>query len=111
MSKKIVSVLLLASVIALCAAGYCQDSSDEQNTRQLNGTVSAIDWVVDKLVVRKSNDVGEADEITFVVPDYTPVTKGGNDYSLANINIGDKVTIEYHNSFAGLKVTSITVKQ
>lgn len=52
----------------------CQDSSEGQDIKQVNGTVSVIDWVVDKLVVR-TNDFGDTDEMTFVVPDDTSVTK------------------------------------
>lgn len=111
MRKKAAWFLVLASVIALCAAGYAQDTSGEDDIKKVSGTVCAINWVADKLVVR-TNDFGETDEITFVVPDNTPVTKAGNNTSLANINISDRVVVEYHrNSFAGLKATSITIKQ
>jgi hypothetical protein len=109
--KRYASFFILALSMTFGAAGYCQDRPDGQEAGQVSGTVCATDWVVDKLVVR-TIDFGGTDEMTFAVPDNTPVTKAGNNSSLANINIGDKVTVEYvRNSFAGLKAARITVKQ
>jgi hypothetical protein len=109
---KVITSLALFLGVFFSSGAYCQeDASESLNIRRVSGQVCATDWVSDKLVVR-TFEFGNTDEITFKVPDDTPVTKGQNNSSLANINIGDKVSVEYYReTFSGLKAVRITVKQ
>lgn len=107
--KKLI-ILILFFTLVLTTAGYCQDSGEEKIIRHTTGKVSAINWVADKLVVR-TYDYGSLDEMVFIVPDNTPVSKGAKEISFGNINIEDRVSIDYYSSFAGMKVTRIVVQQ
>lgn len=108
MKKLVIPVLFFT--LALATISYCQDSDDVKITRHTTGKVSAVDWVADKLVV-KTYDYGSLDEMVFIVPNNTPVSRGAKEISLTGINIEDRVSIDYYSSFAGLKVIRIVVQQ
>jgi len=117
MFKKLVVVCVLFFVAIAGADGYCQDLVSEASTKIVRGTVTEIDWVAGKVVVRTCdfgsiNEVTlKVDEITFKVTQDTKITKGTEDISLADMHLSDSVTVEYSNSLAGLKAVSITVIQ
>ncbi len=107
---KKIAITILFFTLALVSASYCQDSGEERIIRHTTGKVSAVDWVADKLIV-KTYDYGSLDEMVFIVPDNTPVSRGAKEISLASINIEDRVSIDYYSSFAGMKVVRIIVQQ
>jgi Fe-S cluster assembly scaffold protein SufB len=74
---------------------------------KLQGTIVAINWVGSTIVVR---DIQTTDQITFLVTRETRVTKGMHTISLSDLNVQDRVTIEYCDvHLVGLKALSVTV--
>jgi hypothetical protein len=108
MAKKSL-IILCIFLIAFSCSGYCQDSTDESKADIVKGVVAAVDWVAGILVVR-TMDFGNIDEITFEVPDDVEITKGTNSIGFSSINLTDPVRVEYlGNSFSGLKAVRIMV--
>lgn len=106
-------IILCVCIIACACAGkitcYAQekDQSKSCNFMKLQGKIVAIDWVGSFIVVR---DIRSTDQITFLVPRETKITKGSNTISLSDLHVQDQVTIEYCDAhFVGLKALSVTV--
>jgi hypothetical protein len=113
MMKRKMFVLSLLFVIVLCSFGYCQNSASAKQIRRATGRVVDVDWVAGKIVVRTEDfDSGNVDEITFQVPDNTPITRGTDNIDLSDINQSDLVIVEYDNSsLVGAKAITITVQE
>lgn len=110
MIKNRIVILALLFGILLAAPGYCQEPCQKAEVGNVTGTIAGIDWVGGKLVV-KTNDFGSTDEVVFMVPDGTKVIKGTDSIWFSDLNVGDRVTVEYLKSasFEGLKAVSIAV--
>jgi hypothetical protein len=105
--KKTLTAFILVTWILEGSVLYCQAPPQEE-IKFAKGQVVAVDWVANKLVV-DTHSFGGPDQITFVVPDKTPINKGNNTISLANINVCDMVSVEYYSSFSGAVTTHISV--
>jgi len=100
-------------ILAICAGSiswsYCDidtDTSAEHFIRVIKGNISSVNWVGSEIVVKTFDD-----ETTIFVSHSTRITKRGVSIQLSDINISDKVTVEYYNDSPGpLKAVSITVK-
>jgi hypothetical protein len=76
--------------------------------KTLEGKIADIDWVASDIVVKTFDG---ADEITFMVPRDTKITKGTDIIDLSDLNQEDQVTVQYYDDhLAGLKTVSIVVK-
>jgi hypothetical protein len=87
----------------------CAQEKDQKtcNFMKLQGKIIAINWVASSIVVM---DIQSSDQITFLVPRETKITKGSSTISLSDLNVQDQVTIEYCDAhFVGLKALSVTV--
>jgi hypothetical protein len=85
---------------------YALDLTQQDASQSISGRIVSKDWVADTLIVNTGSD-----EMTFVVPNGTKITKGTHSSSLSEININDYVTIEYYKTqHAGLKAINITVR-
>lgn len=100
--KNLASLTLSLVYVGMASLGVCQ----EESTQMLSGNVSQTDWVGSKITVRVGSYVaGNVDEMTFYVPNDASITCGTEDMSLADIQVGDPVRIEYYrNSFSGFYV-------
>ena len=108
--RKIKAIFTILFFMFCSCLGFCQNTAGEEKTKIVQGNVSSMDWVADKLVVR-TMDFGTSDEITINVSDDTDITKGTASVSFNDINLSDKITVEYfRNSFAGLKAVHITIQ-
>jgi len=104
-------ILVIILGIAVPKSSYPQDNSKKQEM-SVRGTIVDVDWVAGKILVRYYDQYAAADELTFIVTSDTKIYKGTDTIALDDINMSDRVTVEYYNdSFAGLKAISITVKQ
>lgn len=102
-------ILIAILILAIPCLTLAQDPNSSPETKVIRGTISAIDWVAGKIVVR-TVDFGEIDEITFIVSDGTQITKGSETIDFDALNQSSAVSVEYQpNSFAGLKATRITL--
>ena len=105
-------VLCLGIITSVCMARIpCCAQEEAQNKTcklmKLQGRIVSVDWVSSTIVVR---DIQSTDQITFLVPRETKITKGSNTISLSDLNVQDNVTIEYCDAhFVGLKALSVTV--
>jgi len=104
----VAAVVFMTAFLSLYAV-CCADTAKEVELSAVSGVVTAVDWVGDKIVVRTFHD-GQADEISFIVPDKAEIVKGTSKIPFGNINIADKVTVQYYGDFGGLKAVRITVK-
>jgi len=101
----LIAIIILFSTAICC---YGQDPGD--SIRMLTGSVTDKNWVGQKLTV-KTNAYGVPDEITFFVPDHTKCTRGAAEVSFSDVNISDRVTVEYYSSMSGLRAVHINVKR
>jgi len=108
MSRTVISAVLLISAFFV-APGNCDTSVREIELSIVSGVVTAVDWVGDKLIIRTFYG-GQADELNFLVPDKAVITKGAANITFGNINIADKVTVQYYSDLSGLRAVRITVK-
>ena len=82
---------------------FGEDISD-QPIFTVQGTVNQVNWVKQVLVVYSFGD-----ELSIFIPDRTPIRRGADDISLADINMGDPVTVKYYNATPGpLKAVSVS---
>lgn len=105
MKPLLLSLLITTASLTSLSFSWAQNSQ-QQEVQTISGYVKIKDWVADKLIVNTGSD-----EMTFVVPNGTRVTKGIHNSSLSEININDYVTIEYYDAqHAGLKAVTITIR-
>ena len=107
MKKIIISGMVI--ILMSAAIGFCQDAPNQDSVKTITGEVAKVDWVGNKIVVRTFDSINY-DEILFYISEDTNIIKGGSEISLADINLSDKVSVNYSGSFAGLKALQITVK-
>ena len=105
---RIIIVLTLLFIMHPTPPVHCQEPGLTQKIQVVRGKVREVNWVAGKLVV-KTNDFGQTDDITFLVPDNTKITKGTSTISLGNINISSWVTVEFYSTLSGLRAVHITV--
>jgi hypothetical protein len=106
-------MLLFGASTACLVPGYCQNSGNVKQIKTVSGDIADLDWVGQKIVVRWLQTQGQVkhDEITIFVPEDIKITKGSNTVSFSELNISDRVTVEYYNSSPGpLKAVSVTVE-
>lgn len=96
-------VFFLMAVSGIFSVSYSQNQDSRRGVSTITGTVVSVDWVAGKLVV-DTNDYGNADEVTFVVPADAVLTRGTEEIELADIDDEDEVQVEFTNSLAGLIV-------
>ena len=105
MKRLILFILITTAGLTSPSFSWAQNSG-QQEVQTISGYVKVKDWVSDTLIVNTGSD-----EVAFVVPNGTQVTKGIHNSSLSEININDYVTIEYYETqHAGLKAIKITVR-
>jgi hypothetical protein len=109
LSGVVAAAVVVMAVILPLSVVCCADTEKEADLSAVSGVVTAVDWVGDKIVVRTFH-AGQADEISFIVPNETVIVKGASRIPFGDINIADKVTVQYHGDFGGLKAVRITVK-
>ena len=110
MQKITMVVVLFFLLVAVSAGDYCYSQDSQEQVMTVRGKVKDVSWVADRLVINNPT-FGGSDEITFLVPHGTKITRGGSQIGLSEVNIADNVTVEYVNSLAGLKVLHIIVKR
>lgn len=104
------NTLRIAAVVLIIAVQFFgaellfgEDIPEDQPIMTINGTVTQIDWVKGVIVV---SYFGDEQEVS--VPEGTPIRRGDDDIMLADIDIGDPVTVKYYNASPGLlKAVSI----
>lgn len=96
-------VFFLMAVWGISSVSYSQNQNSRAEVRTITGTVVAVDWVGEKLVV-DTNDYGNADEVTFVVPKDAVLTRGTETIGLSDVEEEDQVQVEFSNSLVGLMV-------
>lgn len=105
---KICAIALFIFSTLFFSPALCEVRQNKAELFVVSGTVTAVDWVGGRMVVRTFR-AGQADEITFIVPDGAIITKGTAAITFGNINIADKVTVQYHGDLSGLRAVRITV--
>ncbi|MFH1198872.1 MAG: hypothetical protein V1650_01760 [Candidatus Omnitrophota bacterium] len=95
MKKILVIVFSLLILMGAFGAAYSQNGVDAQDLTA-NGVVMSKDWVGQILSIQCYVD-NSVDQITFYVADAAEVYKNGGSWSLTEINVGDNVTVTYHN--------------
>jgi hypothetical protein len=106
-------VLCVGIITCVCTARIpccAQETGQNENCSfmKLQGRIVAVDWMSSTIVV---SDIQSADQITFLVPRETKITKGANTISFSDLNVQDQVSIEYCDAhFVGLKALSVAVK-
>jgi hypothetical protein len=104
--------ILLAAIVLFGAVLFipCRVMAQEDPSKQCvymaaTGTVSAVDWVGNLLVVNTGGD-----DLSLVVDRDTVFKKGSSNITFAEVNQVDSVTVKYTDcNFAGLKAVSVTV--
>ena len=105
------------AVITFLLPGNFCFSQGEEGSRQIQsvtGSIVSTEWVGDIICVRwlQAEGIIGYDNLTISVPDGLKINKGTDIVTLANLNIGDNVTVKYYNdNFAGLKAVSLTVNR
>ena len=100
MIRKGMIALALLMGAALSTQGFCQEQAVKQGQTPIQkvkiatGTVEDIDWVAGQFMVR-TTDTTAPEELTFMVPGDTPITKGTETIGFADINLSNTVTVEY----------------
>ena len=108
-------IVLCVGIIITCvclARMPCCAQEEGQNKNcsfmKLQGRVVSINWVASTIIVEDNRDM---DQVAFLVMRETRITKGSNTITLSDLNVGDRVTIEYCDAhFVGLKALSVAVK-
>lgn len=110
MKNKHLIIFIIAGILVISSFGFCRNAISDQGVQKVMGDVRSVDWVAGKLVVRII-EKNSFDDIVFVVTRDTVITKLGNTINFLDINLSDKVTVEYcRPDFTGLKALQITVK-
>ena len=94
--------LVLSGLLTMVPSTYGQDASYQEVLKTVSGTVQEIDWVGGKIVV--ATDDGNADEVTFIIPDNAELTSGTDTIQPSDIEQGDRVDIQYVSRLHGLIV-------
>ena len=105
---KKISFLILVGLFSWATAMSCyaQQTEGDQQLHRASGSVVSTDWVRGTMIV----DTG-GDEIAFLVSGNTDVFKGDENWSFADINPNDMVTVTYGTgSLAGLRAVRIDVQ-
>ncbi len=99
--------IILLSFILFIATGMTSFASQETSskTRQITGTVTAIDTKNNTITVRKKNR-----EVTLIVEDKTGIIQCINKTSITHIKIGDRVTAKYKETVDKNKAKSVTIR-
>ncbi len=84
--------LAVLLVIGLLVPGYSQDGTSQM--KEIQGTIAGLDWAGSKLVLRTLIE-DNFDEVEFTVPDDVKVYKGTGDWSFSELNVGDRIVVEY----------------
>ena len=100
MKQIIIILIFLISVIVLEPTGL----ADSSKTRQITGSVTAIDITNSKITVTKKSK-----EVTVNVEEKTRFTQCTNNATIHDVKIGDKVTAKYKESAGGNTAKSITI--
>lgn len=99
------AILLAAGLVVPC---YPQDQTSQTN--EMQGTIAELDWAGSKLVLRTFID-NNFDEAVFIVPDDVKVYKGTGSWSFAELNVGDRIVVQYYpQKFMLPKIVSIRVE-
>jgi len=94
--------LVLSGLLTMVPSSYGQDAPYQEVLKTVSGTVQEIDWVGGKIVV--ATDDGNADEVTFIIPDNAELTSGTDTIQPSDIEQGDRVDIQYVSRLHGLIV-------
>lgn len=93
--KKIIvvvfSLLILAGVL-----GVAYSNGADSPDLTANGVVMSKDWVGQILNIQCYVD-NNVDQVTFYVANDVQVYKKGGSWSFSEMNVGDNVTVTYHN--------------
>lgn len=98
--KIVVSICVaLLVVFALSVSVHCQDNSLVDNMKTADGDVISVDIPNSQIVIRSS------EVMTFSVPlDADIIDKNGFGIQLSDVNVGNYVTVGYHDDKSGLHV-------
>lgn len=78
------------------SAGYSQNYSQEETLKTVQGDVSEIDWVGSTMAVRYvDGENAYPQEIDFIVAQEVKIRRGSEEIGLADLEIGDRVSVEY----------------
>lgn len=105
--KGVIFLILIAAMFSINSVSG-QQIEQKQETGKVTGVVTDIDWVAGNIVVRTA-DLGDLQDLTFIVSDETKVVRGGGPYGFANINVDDTVTVEYVKNSSVPQALTITV--
>lgn len=93
--KKIMMVVFSLVILAGVLGIAYSDATGSQDLTA-NGVVASKDWVGQILNIRCYID-NAVDQVTFYVADGAQVYKRGASWSFSELNVGDSVTVTYHN--------------
>ena len=94
--KKIIAVAFSLLILAgLFEVAFSQNGAGSPDLTA-NGIVMSKDWVGQILTVQCYVD-NNVDQVTFYVANDAQVYKRGGSWSFTEINVGDNVTVTYHN--------------
>jgi hypothetical protein len=103
------AVFLFICVFVLTTPCFSLEAWEKKEIKTVRGEIRSINWVAGYIVVRWFNG-NRFDEITVKVPEKFIINKNNNDISLADLNQGDKVAVQYYDDYFGdLTVTNIDV--
>ncbi len=107
--RKMIVVWLCCSALSFFNCRVFAQVSNAPEIKILKGQVAKLHWVASTVVVRWL-DGTRYDELTFTVEKTAKIYRNGKAVSLASLNPGDQVTVEYYDdAFEGLKATKITI--
>lgn len=107
----IISVMLMGLYSAL--PSYCAAQAEKKDLKTLEGEIVIKDSAAQTIEVRWLRDPAEegCDQTVFLVSEKARITNGIDDMGFEELNMGDRVIIDYYeDSFGELVAASITVK-
>lgn len=114
MPKNNIIVIFIAALLAVSLSyGYPQGAGMNQKPQKVKGQISSVDWVGSNIIVRWYDDTScTFDSLSIFIPDNAKIIKNGVEIKLGDVNISDKVEVEFYDaSFGPLKAVLVTIKK
>jgi len=96
------TLIVFITLICLAVPVYCQDNAQVNDYQTADGTVTSFDWVGSFISINDTR---------FLVSSDVRVYKGDDSVGIEDINVGDQVTVTYHDNPPGIhKIVTIVVQ-